>query len=373
VSGNAVVAAGDLVELFTVLRSDGFDVIGPTVRDGAIVYDAIDGPDALPRGWTDVQEAGKYRLERRADDALFGYAVGPTSWKRWFQEPRVRLFRAARTGTTTFAIEDEGSTPRRPVAVIGARACELAAVAIQDRVLLGSGSVDTHYAERRRDAFFVALQCGRAGGTCFCASMGTGPEATTGFDLALTELLEPVHRFLVTVGSPRGASVLSRMRSAPASSVDEEAARDVLATTRASMGRRLDVKDIRDVLMTNLEHPRWDDVAQRCLGCANCTLVCPTCFCTTVEDVNDLRGEHAERWRRWDSCFTADHSHVHGGSVRSGIRSRYRQWMTHKLATWIDQFGQSGCVGCGRCITWCPVGIDITEETAAIRKTGEGT
>jgi len=86
-----------------------------------------------------------------------------------------------------------------------------------------------------------------------------------------------------------------------------------------------------------------------------------------VEDSSDLSGAQAERWRRWDSCFSLDHSQLHGGSVRSTTRARYRQWMTHKLANWIDQFGTSGCVGCGRCITWCPVGIDITEEVAAIR------
>ena len=98
-------------------------------------------------------------------------------------------------------------------------------------------------------------------------------------------------------------------------------------------------------------------------------MVCPTCFCTTVEDHSDLAGETAERVRSWDSCFTLDFSYVHGGSVRTETQSRYRQWMTHKLASWIDQFGTSGCVGCGRCITWCPVGIDITEEAAAIRQT----
>ena len=80
-----------------------------------------------------------------------------------------------------------------------------------------------------------------------------------------------------------------------------------------------------------------------------------------------LYGARAERWRKWDSCFTLDFSYIHGGSVRTSAAARYRQWLSHKLATWIDQFGSSGCVGCGRCITWCPVGIDITEEVAAIR------
>jgi Fe-S-cluster-containing hydrogenase component 2 len=130
----------------------------------------------------------------------------------------------------------------------------------------------------------------------------------------------------------------------------------------------MDTKGIKELLYRNYENPRWDDVAKRCLTCGNCTMVCPTCFCTAVEDVTDLPGEHAERWRKLDSCFTMDFSYIHGGPVRSSTRARYRQWMTHKLATWIDQFGTSGCVGCGRCITWCPVAIDITEETGAIRE-----
>jgi Fe-S-cluster-containing hydrogenase component 2 len=124
--------------------------------------------------------------------------------------------------------------------------------------------------------------------------------------------------------------------------------------------------------MANLEHPRWDDVAERCLSCTNCTLVCPTCFCFAVEDVNSLDGERAERTQRWDSCFTLGHSMLHGaGSVRGDTRSRYRQWLTHKLSTWWDQFDESGCVGCGRCISWCPAGIDLTEEVAAIAREKE--
>jgi Fe-S-cluster-containing hydrogenase component 2 len=129
----------------------------------------------------------------------------------------------------------------------------------------------------------------------------------------------------------------------------------------------MDTRGIKELLYRNYEHPRWDNVATRCLTCANCTMVCPTCFCTTVEDVTDLSGDHAERWRKWDSCFTMDFSYIHGGSVRATPKSRYRQWLTHKLATWFDQFGSSGCVGCGRCITWCPVAIDLTEEVRAIR------
>jgi sulfhydrogenase subunit beta (sulfur reductase) len=357
--------------LLRALREDGYRLVGPTVRDGAIVYDTIGGIADLPEGWTEVQERGRYRLERRTDRALFGFAVGPESFKRSFFAPTVSLWRARRKDGSFVVLDRAAEMPR--VALIGARACDLHAIAIQDRVLLEGPAVDPSYAARRRGAFVVALNCGTAGGTCFCVSMGTGPKAASGFDLALTELFDGEdHRFLVQVASPEGAAILARVPHGEAQKTDLEAAERVVQNTASQMGRSLDTTGIKELLYRNLDHPRWDDVADRCLACANCTLVCPTCFCSTVEDVTDLDGEHAERVQRWDSCFTLDHSYVHGGSVRPSTKSRYRQWLTHKLASWIDQFGTSGCVGCGRCVTWCPVGIDITEEVAAIRSTEKG-
>lgn len=382
-SESALLTVQALGSLLEALRADGYQLIGPTARDGAIVYDAITGLGDLPAGWTDAQDAGTYRLRRREDDALFGYAVGPQSWKRFFFVPRLRLFSARREGAG-FTVETEKAAPPR-LALIGARSCDLHAIAVQDRTFLEGPYADPDYAARRREVFVVAVNCGVAGGTCFCVSMHTGPRVSRGFDLALTELLGPPerpgerpgerseggasggHRFVVEVGSERGAALLARLGHVPATEQDLQAAGEVSERTAQSMGRSLDTHEIKELLYRNLEHPRWDDVAGRCLGCTNCTLVCPTCFCSTVEDVTDLTGTTAERWRRWDSCFTQDHSYLHGGSVRASVRSRYRQWMTHKLASWIDQFGTSGCIGCGRCITWCPVGIDITEETAAIR------
>jgi ferredoxin len=361
----AIVSVPALGNLLQALRDDGHTLVGPTVRDGAIVYAEIAGIADLPTGWTEVQEAGTYRLHRRGDDALFGYALGPHSWKQFFFAPRVRLWQAHRD-EGGFTIAEESASPPR-LALIGARSCDLHAIAIQDRVFLREDGTDPDYAARRAETFVVAVNCGQAGGTCFCVSMATGPRVTGGFDLALTELLDAPHRFLVEVGSARGAALLGRVAAAPAPSADRLAADEIVERTARSMGRTLDTDGIKELLYGSYEHRRWDDVAARCLACANCTLVCPTCFCATVEDVTDLTGDHAERWRRWDSCFTLEHSYLHGGSVRTSTRARYRQWLTHKLATWIDQFGTSGCVGCGRCITWCPVAIDITAEVAAIR------
>jgi len=366
----AVFERSDFDALLGALSRRGYTVVGPTVRDRAIVYDEITSGADLPIGWTDEQDGGHYRLRRRDDEALFGYAVGPHSWKRYQLPPETRLWRArlGDDGSLTELVETPAEPPR--YAFVGARSCELHGMGILDRVLLGGAHADPADRARREDVFVVAVQCGEAGGTCFCVSMGTGPTADAGFDLALTELIaDGRHSFVVDVGTERGAEVLADVPHALADPPDREAAAAAHRRAAEQMGRELDVTDIKALLYRNYEHPRWDELADRCLTCGNCTMVCPTCFCTTVEDVTDLGGEHVERRQRWDSCFTVDYSHIHGGAVRASSRSRYRQWMTHKLATWIDQFGSSGCVGCGRCITWCPVGIDITEEAHAIRET----
>ncbi len=358
----------DFDTLLAAIAGRGYTVIGPTVRDGAIVYGEIAAAAELPAGWTDEQEAGRYRLRRRDDEALFGYAVGPQSFKQFQLPPSVRLWRA-RVGDHRELVDlDDGPGEPQRYAFIGARSCELHASGILDRVLTGGACPDQAARARAEAMFVVAVQCGEAGGTCFCVSMGTGPVAERGFDLALTEVLEPErHYFVVEVGSEGGAEVMADVPHTAASAGEEEAARAIHARTAEHMGRRLDTTGIKELLYRNYEHPRWQEVAARCLTCGNCTMVCPTCFCTTVEDITDLDGSHVERHQRWDSCFTVDYSQLSGGPVRTSPRSRYRQWMTHKLATWWDQFDSSGCVGCGRCITWCPVGIDITEEAAAIR------
>lgn len=366
-----VLTRGDFPALLGAVRAQGYDLIGPTLRDRAIVYDHIDGAEDLPAGWTDRHGPGIYRIERRNDGALFGYTVGPHSWKQFLHPPQLNLWTATRVGDG-FTVDADSEDPVRPMAFLGVRSCELHAIAVQDRVLIASDHSDKQYARRRQSIFTIAVQCTQAAETCFCTSMHTGPRATTGYDIALTELVDAErHLFVAEAGTDRGARMLEQAPIVPATGELIAAAHEANNVASRSMGRQLDTNGIKALLYRNAEHPRWDEVAARCLACGNCTMVCPTCFCTSVADATDLAGDHATRVRQWDSCFSADFSYLHGGAVRSSIKSRYRQWLTHKLASWQDQFGTSGCVGCGRCISWCPVGIDITEEVAAIRATDE--
>ena len=357
-------AKEQLPTMIDELRRRGYAVVGPTIDQDAIIYDELQSVDQLPRGWTDEQFPGSYRLKRRDDDAWFGYVVGPHSWKKYLFPPRTTMLTVQQT--------EQGWAFLPPVAeakkfaLLGVRACELAAIRVQDRVFLEGPYQDPVYRSRRESLFLIAVNCTQAGSSCFCVSMKTGPRCETGFDLALTEIESG---FLCEIGSTAGADVLAACVVRPATAAElalAEAARDQAIQ---QMTRQMRTDDLPQLLLNNLDHPRWKDVGERCLSCTNCTLVCPTCFCSSVTDVRDLTTGDIERQRTWDSCFNPDFSTLGGGPVRAETADRYRQWLTHKLGTWHEQFGSSGCVGCGRCITWCPVGIDLTEEVAAIRET----
>lgn len=358
--------AATLDRLFASLHAASYRVIGPTMRHGAIVLEELESAGDLPFGWGVRLEPGGYRAQRRTDNAAFAHSAGPQSWKQFLHPPREKLW-SARLAGDGFEIASDSDVPAPRLAFFGVRPCDLRAIQIQDHVL-GSGRGNSRYADRRESVLIVAVNCTEPGETCFCASMGTGPEAGPGYDLVLTELVTGAqHRFLVEVGSQAGASVLTEVPLAPADAATADGAHAAVAGAAERMGRSMPADGLRDLMAGSLDAERWDDVAARCLTCGNCTLACPTCFCTAVEDVTDLSGDHAERWQHWASCFDLDFSYLHGGPVRSSAKSRYRQWLTHKLGTWHDQFGSSGCVGCGRCIVWCPVGIDITEEVAALQ------
>jgi ferredoxin len=352
---------GGLDRLLKGLVDRGYELVGPTVRDGVIVLDRIEGVQDLPAGVGEDHGPGSYRLVQRGDEAVFGFAHGPDSAKRFLFPPSELLATVTRDGGRLAVTPAPAEAPR--YAFIGLRACDLHAVSIQDKVF---GRLDPMYAARREGAFFVGVNCREPGATCFCASTGAGPRCTSGFDLALTEL---THGFVVDVGTDRGKEILEAIDARQATAEESLEAERLSMEAAARMGRALDTEGLPELLRRNRESPEWRSIADICLACGNCTAVCPTCFCHDVVDGADLLGQTATRTREWATCFSEEFSHIAGTEVRSSRGARYRQWLTHKFSGWVDQFGTSGCVGCGRCITWCPVGIDVTREIEAIRRT----
>lgn len=359
-----------LPKLLGQITGKGYKLLGPIVRDGAIVYDEFSADSDLPTGWSDTQSGGSYRLEKTDSKRVFGFTIGQQSWKSFFYSPTLKYWTAKKENGEIEIEVVNSDSPKQ--ALIGVRGCELAALAIHDKVLMEDQYKDPHYAALRENSLIVAVNCAKACGTCFCDSMNTGPKVQTGYDLALTEVIDGgQHYFIVDVGSMKGTQIIQGMETQAATSEHETIIDKMMEQTKSQMKVHLDTTNLKEIIWRNFDNQQWDAVDKRCLACSNCTMVCPTCFCISVEENTDLTGTKAERIRHWDSCFRLDFSYIFGGSIRPSTKSRYRQWLTHKLSSWVDQFGTFGCVGCGRCITWCPVGINIAEEATAIRESDQ--
>lgn len=354
-------------KLIESLRGRGFNVIGPSVDDGAIRYKSIDSADDLPVGYAQTLGPGSYALEKRDDTAVFGFTIATNSPKDFLFPARETIWSATKQNGRIESIKPTDARDEQPFAFLGVRGCELSAIRIQDRVFTGGPSKDTRYGVRRGRSFVVGVNCTVSSSTCFCTSMGTGPRIDSDLDIAITEVVDAEsHFFLAEPGSDVGKEILAEIGALPASTSDVNAATKAVSATENSIERKLRGADLRVELTAAREGNIWTQIAERCLACGNCTMVCPTCFCSDYKDVAELDDSKAEKTRRWDTCFSSEYSFIAGGSARSSTAAKYRQWMTHKLATWHDQFGTQGCVGCGRCTVWCPAGIDFAAEAAKV-------
>ncbi|MCU7829794.1 MAG: 4Fe-4S dicluster domain-containing protein [Candidatus Thiodiazotropha sp. (ex Myrtea sp. 'scaly one' KF741663)] len=352
-----------LEKLFIVLSQLGYQILGPVVRDGAIQFDTLSAADQLPRGVSNDQQPGHYRLEQGENQRQFDWNHGPQGLKPVCFSPREVLW-AEQSNPPVF---NPVPPNIEPTAVVGVRACDLAALAIQDRHFLSGSDPDPHYRQRRESLLLIGVDCARSAATCFCASTGDGPALDGGYDIGMAELDEG---FLIWRESDKGRTVIDQLDLLPASDAQLETM--LQSTTQASLAQQRNLPDCDELLLLykRLEHAHWDNVAERCLSCGNCTAVCPTCFCYEASHEMSLDGETAQMVRQWDSCFSATHSSMGQYQVRPTVKQRYRQWLTHKLAGWQSQQGRIGCTGCGRCIAWCPVGIDLTAETVAVLEEG---
>lgn len=337
----------------------GYTVIGPSLSEGVVRLMEIKRPEDLASGVVDVQAPGRYATAGKSP-SVFSYVNGPDSPKDYLHPGDVELLRTIEKNGGIEVVSAFHS--KKKYAFFGIRPCDLKGVGVMDRTMMVPGFEDPVYSVLRKDSVLVVVNCTRAGENCFCASMGTGPGADSGYDLAITELPD---RLLLDVPE-ESKKLLKGVDVIPATEEDVGAGREMVLLAREQMHKRIEKDNPSELMYAGTDSPLWEKTAERCLACGNCTMVCPTCFCNTIQDRTDFRDGSVSRIRRWDSCLSKDFVYSAGGNPRRQRSARYRQFVMHKFAYWKDQFGVYGCVGCGRCITWCPVGIDITETVNGI-------
>ena len=354
-------AKGSLNGLILNLQRQGFTVVGPSLAEGVVRLKELKGAGDLASGVVDIQGPGSYVLGGESA-SVFASVNGPDSPKMYLHPGEVELSRLVDKGSGVEPVSVFRSDKK--YAFFGIRPCDLRGVEVMDRTMLMPGFEDPIYSALRHDSIFIVANCTRAGENCFCASMGTGPAAESGYDVALTELPQ---KLLYDIPE-RSMGLFQGIELRLATEEELHEGEEMVRRTRERMGRTISAKDPARRMYAALDSRVWEKAAERCLACANCTMVCPTCFCNTIVDRTDLRDASVSRVRVWDSCLSKDFVYSAGGNPRQDRISRYRQFVMHKFAYWPDEFGTYGCVGCGRCITWCPVGIDITDTVNGVLK-----
>ncbi len=357
--GGYLLSLEGIRELFDRLR-EKYRVIAPKLKDGLIAFSEVDNFESLPFGYKNVEAPGFYTLERSG--GYFTYTHPYNSFKNFLHPPELALIKVKKEkGKLSFQVHIQEET----LCLFDIRACDLSALRVLDLVFLHKNShPDPYYAGLRKGLFVVAVNCTYATSTCFCSTMGTGPEVKEGYDLLITELSEG---FLVEVGSEKGGEILEKVENksdAERRHFKEKAQR--LGETEAMMRVHFEREGLPERLYGRMDSTYWEHIEKRCVACTSCTQACPTCFCFDILEKNQLDLKESQRVRVWDSCFSPSFATVHRFNLRQSVHSRYRQWLMHKFAYWVDQFDCFGCVGCGRCITWCPVGIDIRDEVRRI-------
>lgn len=321
-----------------------FDVLGPVKsKRGQVVFEHLKNANSL-------------------DLAYCSTMLGP---RQFIYPSRQTLFDIDRgTGNCQTIVRQKAKKKM----IFAIHPCDMHAISVLDRTFLGDFK-DTYYRKAREDTLTVVLNCNQACDSGFCASMGTGPflQLKDGFDVVLTAKEQ---NYLMEFGSERGKAVAKKAKGLKKPKKEDFTEKKEIETAAMrSFSKQIDTDGLPELLMRNLDHPVYKRTADaRCLGCTNCTMVCPTCYCYNMEETTSYDLRTTIRSRYWDSCQELNFAKVHEGNFRSSREARLRQFVTHKLATWVQQYGCFGCIGCGRCMTWCPTKIDLTEMAKEIQQ-----
>jgi sulfhydrogenase subunit beta (sulfur reductase) len=237
--------------------------------------------------------------------------------------------------------------PEEKLALFGLHICDINAIARLDMVLWN----DPAYKARRENMLIIGVSC-TPNDKCFCKSV----HANVLPNICDVFLMQHEKDYIAYSLTEKGRKLLTSFLFEPTNIEIKE------IKVEYNEQKHIDIHRVGERILKDYENPVWAETAKRCLGCANCTVVCPLCYCYDVVDNTYVHTDEGERVRCWDSCLLLNFARVAGGhNFRKDLKARYRNVYTHKFRTFVDEFGVPSCVGCGRCITFCPAGIDMRE------------
>lgn len=315
-----------------------YQVFAPVNEEGCVLFKQIEAGNQCALDYTNTKVPPKEVLFPRAEN-LFCY-------------------RCEKDG-----VELKEQIDEQKKVIFGIRPCDAKSFLLLDNVFQNERFQDPYYLTRRKNTVLVGLGCNQPPATCFCTSLGSGPFAVEGLDLLLVDIGD---RYVLEVLTARGEELLSGMELPAADQEAREAARKVKEEAVLTSG--VNTEGLKAKLDVIFDHPLWDLIHEKCLGCAACTYTCPTCHCFDISD--ETLGIEGCRVRSWDACmFPLFTLHGSGHNPRPTNKERFRQRVMHKFEYFVDNFNATACVGCGRCILNCPVNLDIREVIKEIQGT----
>ncbi|ABO48689.1 4Fe-4S ferredoxin, iron-sulfur binding domain protein [Desulforamulus reducens MI-1] len=313
-----------------------YRVIAPVEKEGLVQFAAIQKGEEAKLDYMNAKKPGKEILFPQSEE-LYSYTVDAEG---------VRM--------------QDNVDPKATI-VFGMRPCDVKSMVLLDNVFKNDQYEDVYYLTRRANTLIVGLGCNEPSATCFCSSMSCGPFAKEGSDIFLTDIGEA---YVVEGISEKGKELLAKLGLAEASAEAKGQAAKLQEETKADGS--VNIEGLAEKLGGMFEHPYWDSLYEKCLGCGACTYLCPTCHCFDIADeATDCNGC---RVRNWDACmFPLFTLHGSGHNPRPGGKARWRQRLMHKFNYFVERYNATACVGCGRCIKNCPVNLDIRQVLADVR------
>ncbi len=310
-----------------------------------------------------VEQDGRYAFKRltRWSDARLDYDRTILPPKKYFFPPRETTFRY---------VPGEGFIPNtdgldQKIILFGVHACDVYAVNILDEVFAGRYR-DPYYHTRRKNIAIIGIDC-MPDKQCFCRSM-RADFVDHGFDLFLYDIGDSYHALVGTALGDDMVLASGRMFE-PLGAEEIEEYKQRSQVKRKAFQLDVEIRDLPEIFEMEYQSAMWNEIGERCLSCGSCSMVCPTCYCFDVADDVELGSVAGNRTRWWDSCLFSSHALVASGeNFRPSRPSRVKNRFYHKQRGFVAEYGRPSCVGCGRCLSACPVGIDMIEVVERLRR-----